>query len=112
MITLVTLFHVTSCVLLILIVLLQVGKGADLGSTFGGGSQSVFGSGGAAPFLTKLTTFVAIVFMITSLSLTMISSREAKKTVVDSISAPAVPTPSAPQAPETKTPEIPVQPQK
>lgn len=102
MITLVTLFHIISCILLILIVLLQVGKGSDLGSAFGGGSQSVFGSGGAAPFLTKLTTAMAIVFMLTSLSLTIISSGEVKKTVVDSISAS-----------ETKTPEVPpVQPKK
>lgn len=100
MTSIIVIFHVTICVLLVLIVLLQAGKGADMGATFGGGSQTVFGSGGAAPFLTKLTTAIAILFMVTSISLTMISSRQARKTVVESITTPAVP------VPQTTTPPI------
>ncbi len=100
MVSLIIILHVFVCVLLILVVLLQAGKGADMGSTFGaGGSQTVFGSGGAAPFLTKLTTAVAVIFMITSIGLTILSSRSAKQSVVEGISLPT------PKAPETKTPE-------
>ena len=61
--------HVVSCLFLIVVVLLQTGKGADMGAVFGGGSQTLFGSGGAGNLLTKLTTGTAIAFMITSLIL-------------------------------------------
>jgi len=72
---LLTIFHVMICVALVMIVLLQTGKGADMGAAFGGGSsQTLFGSTGAATFLTKSTTFVAVAFMVTSLSLAYIAS--------------------------------------
>jgi preprotein translocase subunit SecG len=61
--------HVIVCVALIFIVLLQSGKGAQMGAAFGGSSQTLFGSPGAAGFLTKITTVAAIVFMVTSLLL-------------------------------------------
>ena len=62
--------HIIVCVILIVIVLLQPGKGGDLGSVFGGGtSESVFGASGAVPFLTKLTRLLAVIFFLTSLSL-------------------------------------------
>ena len=61
--------HVSVCIALIMIVLLQRGKGADMGAAFGGSSQTLFGSPGAAGFLTKITTMAAIVFMVTSLVL-------------------------------------------
>jgi preprotein translocase subunit SecG len=65
-----TVLHVMVCVFLVVIVLLQRGKGAEIGAVFGGGSgQTIFGSRGAGNFLTKLTTGAAVVFMITSLSL-------------------------------------------
>ena len=104
MTTLIIVLHVIVCVLLILVVLLQAGKGAEMGATFGaGGSQSVFGSGGAAPFLSKLTTVVAAIFMITSISLTILSSRAAEKSVVEGISVPktegSVPPQTQPQKP-------------
>lgn len=67
--TLVTILHVIACVLLILVVLLQAGKGADMGAAFGGSSQTVFGSGGPGTFLGKMTTLMAAVFMLTSLAL-------------------------------------------
>ena len=64
---LITIIHIVVCLALILIVLLQTGKGANMGSLFGGGaSSSLFGSGGAATFLTKATTIAAIIFMVTS----------------------------------------------
>jgi preprotein translocase subunit SecG len=70
MTTFLTILHVLVCLFLIAVVLLQRGKGAEIGAVFGGGgSSTVFGSRGAGSFLTKLTTAAAIVFMITSLSL-------------------------------------------
>lgn len=67
--TLVTIVHLFICVFLIAIVLLQQGKGADAGATFGGGGNTMFGASGADTFLTKVTTFVAICFMVTSVVL-------------------------------------------
>jgi len=61
--------HIIVCMALILIVLLQTGKGADLGAAFGGSSQTVFGSAGSSGFMTKLTTASAIIFMLPSLPL-------------------------------------------
>ena len=112
MVSLVIILHVFVCVLLILVVLLQAGKGADMGSTFGaGGSQTVFGSGGAAPFLTKLTTAVAVIFMLTSIGLTILSAKGAKKSVVEGITTP--PAPLTQQKPvEPKAPEPTPQPKK
>jgi preprotein translocase subunit SecG len=74
MMILVTIVHVTACLILILTVLLQAGKGADIGAVFGGASTTIFGSSGAGNFLTRLTTGAAIVFMATSLTLTYGSS--------------------------------------
>lgn len=89
--------HIILCVFLILVVLLQAGKGADMGTTFGAGSsQTVFGSGGAAPFLTKLTSAIAVLFMLTSISLTVMSSRQVKKSVIEEVPSPVT------QQPETK----------
>lgn len=75
MITLLIILHVLICVGLIIAILLQSGKGSDLGAAFGGSSQTLFGSTGAVPFLNKVTTGVAIAFMITSLSLAFIAAR-------------------------------------
>jgi preprotein translocase subunit SecG len=72
----ITALHVIVCVILVLVVLLQSGKGADLAGAFGGGAtQTAFGSRGPASFLSKMTTGAAIVFMVTSISLAMISMR-------------------------------------
>ena len=75
MITGLSLLHIFVCIALILIVLLQAGKGASIGAAFGGASQTIFGSPGAAGFLTKITTVAAILFMMTSIFLTMISAQ-------------------------------------
>jgi len=101
--TIITIVHVLVCFALILIVLLQAGKGAEMGAAFGGASQTVFGSAGAVGFLTKLTTIAAVVFMITSLVLAFSSSRRASSVMKERPvqSAPAVPSqiPAQPQAP-------------
>jgi preprotein translocase subunit SecG len=89
--------HVAVCVALIMIVLLQTGKGADMGAAFGGGSsQSLFGSTGASTFLSKATTGAAIIFMVTSLGLAWMSShRTGSESVVTA--APPAPVESSAQ---------------
>ncbi len=68
--------HIFVCLFLIVVVLVQGGKGAELGSAFGSGaSQTLFGPRGAATVLTKITTIMAIVFMLTSLGLTIIAAK-------------------------------------
>ncbi len=75
--------HVVVCIALIMIVLLQTGKGADMGAAFGGGfSQTLFGSTGASTFLSKATTAAAIVFMLTSLTLAYMAGGKVTKSVV------------------------------
>jgi preprotein translocase subunit SecG len=74
--------HIIVCVILVLVVLLQSGKGADLAGAFGGTTQTAFGSRGPASFLSKMTTIAAIVFMVTCISLSMFSN---KKTEAKSI---------------------------
>ncbi len=77
MMTFLTALHVIVCVFLILVVLLQAGKGGGMGIAFGGGgSQTVFGSSGAGNFLTRLTSITALVFMVTSLGLAHYSSQQ------------------------------------
>jgi preprotein translocase subunit SecG len=81
--------HVIVCIAIIMIVLLQTGKGADIGAAFGGGSsQTLFGSTGASTFLSKATTVVAVIFMITSLSLAYISAHRKGSSVMTDAKAP------------------------
>ncbi len=71
--------HILVCVILVLVVLLQSGKGADLSGAFGGGAtQTAFGSRGPASFLSKMTTIAAIVFMFTCIGLSLISNKTTK----------------------------------
>jgi preprotein translocase subunit SecG len=78
--TLLTVLHIIVCVFLILVVLLQAGKGGGMGIAFGGGgSQTVFGSSGAGNFLTRLTSITAVIFMVTSLALAHNSSQQDSK---------------------------------
>jgi preprotein translocase subunit SecG len=71
-----TTIHVIVCIFLIIVVLLQSGKSADLAGAFGGtGSQSTFGPRGAASALSRATTGAVIIFMLTSLSLSILASR-------------------------------------
>lgn len=97
MYTLAVVLHILVCLFLIAIVLLQTGKGADIGAVFGGSSQTLFGSAGPGTFLSKLTAIAAVIFMVTSLGLAyLISHRETASVVKGVQSAPA---PSAPMAP-------------
>lgn len=75
MATLITIVHVLVGIFLILVVLLQGGKGAGLGAAFGGSSQTVFGASGAGSFLARLTAIAAALFVITSISLSYFSSK-------------------------------------
>jgi preprotein translocase subunit SecG len=82
---LITLLHVLVCIALIMIVLLQKGKGADMGAAFGGSSQTMFGGAGASSFLTKLTTAAAIVFMITCLLLAFMTSKGKTTSIMEKV---------------------------
>jgi preprotein translocase subunit SecG len=86
--------HVVACLFLIVVVLLQTGKGADMGAVFGGGSQTLFGSGGAGNFLTRLTTGTAIAFMITSLILTYGATRTPTSRLLNRLPAAEAPAPA------------------
>jgi preprotein translocase subunit SecG len=89
MTTLVVTLHVTVCILLILIVLLQSGKGAEMGVSLGGGAgQTLFGASGPATILTKITTAVAIIFMLTSLTLAYLSGHQSESSVMGKGTAP------------------------
>jgi preprotein translocase subunit SecG len=95
--------HVVVCVALIMIVLLQTGKGADMGAAFGGGSsQTLFGSTGASTFLSKLTTVAAVVFMVTSLSLAYRSGQKQESSIMPETSPP-IEQPAATQSSEPGT---------
>jgi preprotein translocase subunit SecG len=101
MVPVIIILHVCICVALILIVLLQKGKGAGMGAAFGGSSQTVFGSAGATTLLHKVTTIVAVVFMLTSLGLSFLFSQGTTSSVMEDV------TPSQPPAAETSTPPAP-----
>ncbi len=98
--------HVFACIFLIAVVLLQTGKGADMGAVFGGGSsETVFGSSGAGNFLTKLTTGIAILFMLTSLVMTYGLARQTSQSLFDDVPAPTVPQEAADGIPSADTAE-------
>jgi preprotein translocase subunit SecG len=89
MTTFVTVIHVITCILLVLVVLIQSGKGAEISASFSGSSQTVFGSSGGANFFTRFTQGAAAVFFITSLSLTLLGSQNRKSLFEGSAQAPA-----------------------
>ena len=98
--------HVFACIFLITVVLLQTGKGADMGAVFGGGSsETVFGSSGAGNFLTRLTTGIAILFMLTSLVMTYGLARQTSQSLFDDVPAPAVPQEATDEIPPADTEE-------
>jgi preprotein translocase subunit SecG len=80
----VVVIHVAVCIALILTVLLQTGKGADMGAAFGGGSSNtLFGATGASTFLSKMTTVVAVVFMLTSLILAYMTANRTNDSILE-----------------------------
>ena len=107
-------FHVVACLALILIVLLQTGRGAEMGAAFGGASQTLFGGTGATTFLGKLTTAAAIMFMLTCLSLSYMVSGPPTKSIMEDVpvqkpesqalpeAKPVQPVPDQPQAGATR----------
>jgi preprotein translocase subunit SecG len=105
--TVLTVIHVIACLLLIPVILIQSGKGADISASFGGSSQTVFGSSGGANFFTRLTTTLAVIFMLTSLGLTTLTNQNKKSVFEGAVpstqdSAPigdTVPAPAASGAP-------------
>jgi preprotein translocase subunit SecG len=109
MTTLVIILHVVVSLALICIVLLQHGKGAGIGAAFGGSSQTVFGSTGAAPFLAKLTAAAAILFMLTSLGLTFLG-RQKEASVMQGAGRPAATQPAVPAKSAPATPAKPAAP--
>ncbi len=104
----VAIFHVLVCFILMGVVLLQAGKGAEVGAAFGGSSQTLFGSRGGATFLSKLTIGAAVFYMLTSLTLTVLKKeRSVIPAVIDSPvkSAPATePTATEPKPADLPTP--------
>jgi len=112
----ITILHVAVSIFMIAVVLLQSGKGAEMGASFGSsGSQSVFGAGGGSTFLSKMTTGVAVIFMLTSLTLAYISGNPSSSSIMSRKSAPAAaPAQGAPAAVPAApaAPAAPVQPQK
>ena len=100
MFTILTVLHVFATLFLIVVILLQTGKGSAMGSGLGAGSsQTMFGASGAGNFLTKLTTGVAILFMVTSLTLAIMSASKGSKSVMQGTEEPAEESPLNPQEP-------------
>ncbi len=126
MTVLLVIIHILVCFFLIAVVLLQSGKGAEMGAAFGGSSQTLFGSRGAATFLSKMTTISAIIFMLTSFSLAIFTTKGSsvvKKAPVSQEQKQMPVIPGGPlQGTETKpmqqsqtnqqTPKTPINPQK
>lgn len=99
MITFVTIIHILVCFFLIIVVLLQSGQSGDIAAAFGGqGSQTTFGPRGAATVLTKATTWCAVIFILTSITLSIAASRKTgpKSVLQNEKAAPTAPA-KAPQ---------------
>jgi len=110
MYTLIVVLHVIVSIALILVILLQTGKGSDIGAVFGGGSsQTLFGSTGPTSFLSKLTAGAAIIFMLTSLFLAYFSGSGASRSIMKG-GAPVQTMPAPPAAPPAGMPAPPAAP--
>lgn len=104
--------HILICILLIIVVLLQQTRGAGMSSVFGGGggTDSLFGGKGATPFFIKLTSGLAIIFFITSLTLVLLSRRPLSKSAVEKGLEQEMPVQPGPAIPGEGTPVIPKEP--
>lgn len=100
MLTVLLVIHIFVALALVVLVLLQHGKGADMGAAFGSGASStVFGARGSANFLSRSTAILATVFFATSIGLAVLAGRaEGPRSVVDAVPAEAAPAPAAPAA--------------
>jgi preprotein translocase subunit SecG len=104
MYTLAVVIHVIVCFLMIGAILLQAGKGAEIGAAFGGSSQTVFGSRGPGTFLSKVTVAAAIIFMLTSLGLAVLSKERTFSSTVIDLNKKDRPAPSADTKPKESPP--------
>jgi preprotein translocase subunit SecG len=101
MVTLITIVHIVVCFFIIVVVLLQSGKSGDIAAAFGGqGSQTAFGPRGATTLLGKATTWSAIIFMLTSITLSIYASRHTSGSVLQNVKTSGT----------SKTPSTPVKP--
>jgi preprotein translocase subunit SecG len=101
----ISIIHVLVCIFLIIIVLLQRGKGASMGAAFGGSSQTLFGSSGPGTLLGKMTTGVAVVFMLTSMWLSYFAVHKGSSVMQGAAPAPIEQTVPAPTVPPAPAPE-------
>ncbi len=108
MVTLLIILHILVCLFLIVVVLLQSGKAGDISSAFGGmGSQTAFGPRSGATLLTRATTTSAVLFMLTSLTLTIVSSRSGStSTVIERLSSEPAQESAAPAPVNQTTPQF------
>jgi len=102
--TAVTILHALVSVLLILIVLIQGGEGVDISAAFGGASQAAFGPRGAVSTMAKATWVLAGIFMATSITLSIMASKDSSGSVIRPAAKPAATTPAAPATPAPATP--------
>jgi preprotein translocase subunit SecG len=99
----ITIIHVIVCAVLILVVLLQHGKSADIAATFGGaGSQTAFGPRGTATLLSRVTTWCAVLFMVTSISLTIFATRRHTNSAMENVKSSSTPAQSTPASTPVK----------
>ncbi len=116
MYTALIILHVLVAFVMVGVILLQSGKGAEIGAAFGGSSQTVFGARGASTFLSKMTAVTATIFMVTSLALAIMSKQQNLSSTIGldkpvaapsapaAPNAPAIPAAPAPAAPGPSTP--------
>lgn len=106
MVALITAVHIIVCSFLIIVVLLQSGQSGDIAAAFGGmGSQTAFGTRTAATMLTKATTYAAILFMITSITLSVFAARRSHSSGSVLEGTKSAPTKSVPPAQKPPAPE-------
>jgi preprotein translocase subunit SecG len=111
MYTALIILHVLVAFVMVGVILLQSGKGAEIGAAFGGSSQTVFGARGASTFLSKMTAVTATIFMVTSLALAIMSKQQNLSSTIGldkPVAAPAAP--AAPDAPATPAAPAPAAP--
>jgi preprotein translocase subunit SecG len=111
MITLVTLIHIIVCFFIIIVVLLQSGSAGDVAAAFGGmGSQTAFGPRGATTLLGKLTAWSTVLFMLTSITLSVYASRQRTGSVLEGVKAPATKSQPVGQGNQPQPPTTPATP--
>jgi preprotein translocase subunit SecG len=108
--TLITVVHVVTCVLLVLVVLVQSGKGAEISASFSGSSQTVFGSSGGQNFFTQFTQGAAALFFVTSIVLTILGGQTRKSLFETGTPSAAQTQATAPATGNPTTPDAPAKP--